>query len=346
LVSADLGCELDSVSILTVVFDEEIDLLALQAKSIARFFDSQSIDEIIIIVNGKQQSYVEQCVRQDVLPEYGDLSAKVTLIPADDLYRFRHPEAGWHTQMALKLLAAPRVSSTWYLVLDAKNHFIRSTTVGDFFSKSGRGLYPPDNFGSLQEHFVNAAKLFGVEPEGLIDSFFSPVTPSILHRQSVLDLNEAVVRMTGKSIGDLIVQFDVPYTEFILYSLYLYSVDGFDALYQPSPSITTTIWKENAMDSGSFERKMTQARSMTTLCFSVHRLAREVLTSEQRQQIADLWLDAGLIDDIGSAHKFLPTERPTCRGAWMRMALEVFAGTGNTQAANRAHPSKRPDRLK
>src|SRR5271166_4460795 len=146
-----------SVTILTVVFGEEINLLALQARSLARFFEPSSIDEIIIIVNGKQQLDVEQRVHDVVLQAYGTLSERVTTILADDVHRFRYPEAGWHTQMALKLLAAPRVSTTWYLVLDAKNHFIRPASVRDFFADSGRALYTPDNFRSLRDHFVNAA---------------------------------------------------------------------------------------------------------------------------------------------------------------------------------------------
>jgi len=297
-----------SISILTVVYSEEVNFLALQARSIARFFRRDAIAEIIIIVNGTDQRDVARRVREEVLPEYGDLSKRVTIILADDIHRFRHPEAGWHTQMALKLLGAPLISSDWYLVLDAKNHFIRTITADHFFSESDRGLYPPDDFRSLREHFKNAAEFFRVEPEGLIDAFFSPITPSILHRQSALDMNDAVLAMTGDSIGELIVQFETPHTEFILYSLYLYSIGRFDDLYEPAPPITISLWKEHAVDAMTFDAHILRARSDEILCFSVHRLAREILTSQQRQQIARLWLDAGLIDDTSSADRFLSTE--------------------------------------
>jgi len=301
----------ESVTILTVVFDEEINLLALQARSLARFFELTSVDKIVIIINGKQQLDVERRVHNIALQEYGTFSERVTIILADDVHRFRHPEAGWQTQMALKLLAAPRVSTTWYLVLDAKNHFIRPASMRDFFADSGRALYTPDNFRSLRGHFLNSAKFFGVAPEELIESFFSPCTPSMLHRQSVLNMNEAVIGMTGKTTGELIVQFDVPYTEFILYSLYLYSVGGFYSLYEPSFANTASIWQMDAIDDNSFANVLAQARNPATLLFSIHRLAREVLTHEQRRQIGDLWCDMGLVDDTDSAERFLSTERPS-----------------------------------
>ena len=56
--------------------------------------------------------------------------------------------SGWYAQQAAKLQVAEVIRSRHYLVLDAKNAFMRTVEFGDFYSPCGRPLF--EDLGGLQ----------------------------------------------------------------------------------------------------------------------------------------------------------------------------------------------------
>src|SRR5262245_54857096 len=179
--------------IVTVVFDEEIELLALQAKSIEMFGRQLSIGNIFIAINGPNENRTIRRVKSDVLDRYGDRRDQVQIVPGRELLEFPN-SLGWHSKQTLKLAIAARVRSENCLTLDAKNHWVRPIDDEAFFDRGGVAYFHPHSMRDhdMAEHYYKCAELCGIDAEKSIDRCFPSITPAMLHRSYVLGLHEFI----------------------------------------------------------------------------------------------------------------------------------------------------------
>lgn len=149
----------------TVVYRDELPLIRLQARSIARMLDPRGIGAILVVVNDREEEACLAALRE-VLPDYGPFADRVELLRPADLFalrparlgprgplqrakaaftsnRWRYPfgvkggwrgNRGWAVQQALKLAVARRGEAANLCILDAKNHFIRPVGVEAAFA--------------------------------------------------------------------------------------------------------------------------------------------------------------------------------------------------------------------
>jgi hypothetical protein len=174
--SATVGGGLDFV---TVIFRTELEMLRLQARSMARFLKPEDVNSILIVLNDEDEEACQRGV-EAMLAEWGHLAERVQIIAGSSLLRpvkggvLAHLERfwasgprcawrpyrdriqgkprvvygwarnnGWLMQQAFKLLAAYRATGDYIVILDAKNFFIRSTDASEFVDADGRPRVEP-----------------------------------------------------------------------------------------------------------------------------------------------------------------------------------------------------------
>ncbi len=122
-------------SFVTVVYEVEFDLLALQARSMQRYCPEKMIDSIVVIDNSLHPLPRDKKLR--LIAEYGRFAKFVRILRAEEIARI--PETkGWTAQQILKLMVATHVETERYVILDAKNHFVFSLTPEFLEAPDGR----------------------------------------------------------------------------------------------------------------------------------------------------------------------------------------------------------------
>ena len=122
-------------TIVTVVFEPELPLLELQAKSMARFLDPAYAARIIVLDNTAKG--MSDRVWNRLWRSYGALGGSVELVSGKSLSGGVEA-AGWYSQQVLKLAVSGIVETPTYLTLDSKNHFVRAAGATDFEAANGR----------------------------------------------------------------------------------------------------------------------------------------------------------------------------------------------------------------
>jgi hypothetical protein len=185
--------EKNDMSFVTVTYSREYPLLRLQALSMAYFFDAADdnrFKDIIVVLS--DLCHRDSCVREfneTILPYYGHLQSRVKVYNARELVAneshvgYEHSSwrqdyvkldgimypRGWRVQQVLKLTVASVVRSKYYVILDSKNHFLRSTTTGLFVDEvTGKGLMPFNESGGLRADDLQPLQPphFHIEGEG------------------------------------------------------------------------------------------------------------------------------------------------------------------------------------
>jgi hypothetical protein len=150
----------------TVVFEEELPLLKLQARSISKFVAKENVDKIIIFVNDAIEERVKDLVRE-IQPEYGVHQDRVQILTGNDIFpkpklthffKFgikslpfffyfplfqRKPKgwrgfSGWQVQQAFKIMSGYYCTSPYMLILDAKNILLRDFILKDYVAQDGK----------------------------------------------------------------------------------------------------------------------------------------------------------------------------------------------------------------
>lgn len=201
------------LDLITVVYQKEIPLLQLQAKSIDVYFQKNQIKSIYIIVNDHND-----VVNLIDCKWWGKFADCVNVIPFS-IFGYVSRILGWENQQLLKLLAAARCTCDWSCVLDAKTLFVKNVTPGLLIDSDNRAcannLSPQPVFESAQ-HFVE--NFFQIT----LDKIVGPAgVPFLFHTKTVQELIAECEARSGQPFT-VFFQENVCYpnliTEFYLYS--------------------------------------------------------------------------------------------------------------------------------
>jgi Family of unknown function (DUF6492) len=287
------------VSFVTVVFEEEINLLKLQARSISKFLELSFVERIILVVNGRNQLAVFESIKSKVVPEYRNAAQLVGL----------STESGWHSQQALKLAISAFITTDYYIVLDSKNHFIKPANRLSFFSQDGKALYSEQDLsGLMSEHFRNSMELFGNDPGININSSLPSTTPFVFFTKAVREMQKALRTKGMASFAEMVLPRGLPRTEFLAYYSYLLYRRSVNNLYVVGDSYVASLWRMHVEDLGLFTDALRYAKTDQVFVFGLHRCARQALTFSQKLLIADLWRSVGLVQDLEETFNFLENE--------------------------------------
>lgn len=266
------------IDICTVVFDQEIDILKLQAQSIDLYCKDIGVNSIYIIVNDGNH------VAGLIDPEWwGSFKDRVVIIPRS-AFGSTWSDNGWVSQQVLKLLGASISYNTYTMVLDAKTIFVRDLLLDELLNDQQQlcvGQIPVQSVFNPSKQIVES--LFGVN----IDLQAGPGgVPYFFHNNTVRELIVTVSSTIDKPFP-VWFQEQGMLTEFILYSGFVIKRYGsLNKFY----STESRFLIQNVCHSevGIYEIKLNQAiNSKDNLTISVHRGAWVNLTAQQRAQYKD-----------------------------------------------------------
>jgi hypothetical protein len=268
------------IDICTVVFDAELDVLKLQARSIELYCQHIGLKNIFVMVN--DTSTVDPAW-------YGSFADHVRVVPRSE-FDCEWSDNGWVSQQVLKMLGAAQSNNAWCMIVDAKTLFVRPVKLDQVLA-DGRAatgsmlIYPV-----FEPSRAITNQLFGIDlpaqlgPGGV--PFF--VEPSITREM----IAEVELR-TGQDFTDYFQQQGM-LTEFILYSGYVWYRDqSFNKRYHTQSRIMPCNLCHS--ETGIFDSKFCTMRQPQTLTISIHRNAWSKLSKEQQQQYHTLLAERGIL---------------------------------------------------
>ncbi len=290
---------------MTVVFEAEVPLLELQARSIERHVQDGVFDEYLVIDNTRHglSPRARQRIRAE-LGRHGDLLAftsRSVLGAGADL-----ASSGWRSQQCLKLMVARQLTTDHYVALDAKNHFIEPTTRADFFdSATGR---PHGGIHSFERHplrpqLEHVAAAFGLDPAVAVQRFTATAPPVVLDRRVV---NAIVADVGGGDPDRFPIEFEASgYTEFFLYSAWQIARGATpDDLVSGRALVSPTVWA-GASGPSDVRAVLEQADASDTTTLAIHRRALARLSPESVRDVAAFWTSHGLFPSSADAARFI-----------------------------------------
>ena len=268
------------IDICTVVFDAELDILKLQARSIELYCKDIGLKNIFVMVNDSCQ----------VDPAwYGAFADHVKIVPRS-AFGCAWSDNGWVSQQALKILGAAQSKNAWCMIVDAKTLFVRPVELDQVIvdGRAATGSMPIYPVFDASRNITN--QLFDIDlpaqlgPGGV--PFF--VEPSLTR-----EMIREVEHRTGQDFSDYFQQ-QGRLTEFILYSGYVWYRDRtFDKRYHTQSNIHPANLCHS--ETGIFDSKFNTMNQPKTLTISIHRNAWSQLSKEQQQQYHTLLAERGIL---------------------------------------------------
>jgi len=262
------------IDIVTVVFDQELDVLRVQAQSIEIFAQNLGIKNIYVLVNDTDT------VAKKIQPHWwGACQHKVHVLPRS-VFSTDWIDNGWVSQQVLKLLASSLSYNIWSMVLDAKTLLVNPMQA-DMFVKGSHQL----TLGTapvlevFQPACQIASQLFGVpithvaQPSGV---------PFFFHNQTVREMIVKIGQQTDQSFPTWFQQQGM-LTEFVLYSAFIkYKYGDLNQVYldQNKIKICNNVCHSEV---NLFDHKLQEAKQLRPLTMGVHRRAWTQLSPDQQQ---------------------------------------------------------------
>ena len=257
------------IDIVTVVFEEELDILQKQARSIDLYV--KNIGRIIVVVN--QDDDLAQHIDT---AWWGNNQHCVEVVPRSSFGTEWIPN-GWVSQQALKLMTAAICNSEWVVILDAKTIFVNHFEQLDARPAVGQlSIYPV-----FEPSRDIANQLFDID---LQQQLGPGGVPFIINARQARDMIAWIENHTQQSFASWF-QRQGRLTEFILYSAWIqYRTGSLNTIYNAE---TNNIFPVNLCHSevDQFEQKLSQMSTATTV--SIHRNAWTQLTNNQQAQYMD-----------------------------------------------------------
>ena len=246
------------IDICTVVFQEELDILRIQARSIERY--GHDVGVIRVILN--DDSVVDPTW-------WGKLANRFGSTWCDN---------GWVSQQVLKILGSAQGSNTWSMILDAKTLLTKQI---DIFDSTGR---PQVGSLSIQPVFEPSRQIINQLFDIDMQQQLGPGgVPFIINNAQARALIQDVQIMTNENFAEWF-QSQGTLTEFMLYSGYLQYKNLTHSFYDTN---TIVIFCCNVCHSevAIWDRKYSRMEKATAV--GVHRKAWSQLTDQQQQQYWD-----------------------------------------------------------
>lgn len=290
-----------SLSLVTLFFEAEVDLLALQARSMARFHAPGAFQQVLVIDNTRHG--MSRRTRGRIDRELGPWRGVVRYVRPEEIVDLP-PMPGWVGQQVLKLLVHRLVTSDHYVVLDAKNHWNQPTDVDTFLGPDGRARGASHTYRghALEARVAGVMRYLGVDPEQWLDHFPVTHTPVVLSPAVVAELVAAVEARSGRRFAEEFHRADL--LEFPLYASWLIAEHGtLEGHVDGSTVRSTTIWP--SMGAEELAAELAASARLDSPFLAVHRraLARAGLASSR--VLADLWVERRLFATRAAALRFV-----------------------------------------
>lgn len=291
------------IEIAVVYFEKEAGLAALLARSVERYVDPEMLSAIRFLDNSGDQTIGERIFEEDIRPQFDRFS--------DRVFRHSRVEFGipngegrepYYGQQALKLEVSRKVGTAHYLMMDAKNHFVRPITPACLFAEDGRPVsHLMSHNRNLAIFLRNSLEYIGHEPH---DPVLPAVTPYMMITRMVRDLLDHLREKSGKPVFDLMIE-EGRFTEFFLYYANLLRHGPVEEFYDLQGRNYATLFGNWPQRDEVVERVIRSAEKDKVLSFGVHARRFAQLTETQAEMISDLWERTGLFGSREEGLRFI-----------------------------------------
>lgn len=273
----------------SIVFEGDLRLQILQLLSVDRLYDYSTAHEYTIVINSGPSDPVRRGIQDVIESKISDgLRRKISIIDFSDLLPDSTP-GGYYDQQALKLALAnyyiQRYDAAYYLMLDAKNHFVKPSNVEDFFNQ-GRPLSSRIETSNYWRNYVsNSMKALQIDAQSGRNMLPS-ITPYVLYTDQVVELNNY---LTNRYQSDLLTAVgETGGTEFLLYYAQLLK-SGAISRYDLGGVPARTLFTSWPQDAETVVNIIHSFFSESVCIFGLHRNRLPQLTDEQIELIDNLW---------------------------------------------------------
>jgi len=235
--------------IATVVYSQELNLIRLQAQSFARYLDLNHVKKVWVIANDPENECCIAQLRSIYFEQFGFDPSLVEIVPREAIISTPHGANGYFTQQLLKMQICNFVSTTYFVVFDAKNFLIGPAST-DYFFNNGKPKCTLSTYEGFQKSIKDRyCDLFRLGPERRNQPSLSMMTPFVFYTDLVKASIELYQDVTRKSIADLILlELSNFYhvSEFLLYDVALSAMNRrIEELYFPIAQLSLTLWEGN-----------------------------------------------------------------------------------------------------
>jgi hypothetical protein len=272
------------IDICTVVFEQELPILKIQAQSINNYCRNIGIRNIYVVLNDYET------LAEKIDPAWwGDLASSVLVVPRT-AFSSAWIANGWVSQQILKLLTASISYNVYTMVLDAKTIFVRPLEISKLVNEQGQltvgqldifDVFKPSKNIVDQLFDINMTKQAG---PGGVPFFFHNDTVRFMIADTTIKTHESFPTWFQRQ-GML--------TEFMLYSGFCqYKYGHLDHFYTKQNTLGGVV---NVCHSevDQFDKKLELMRDKNALTVSIHRNAWSKMLPEQKTAFKMLLIDRG-----------------------------------------------------
>lgn len=279
-----------------IVFNNnlEIDLLKIQAYSYS-LVDESFINNIYIVFNDNMElaDNFKNKFNTDILDCFPlNIRNKVKLILLSDI-GLTFTCSNWFTQQIVKIQISKIITTEYYVIMDAKNHFINKITKENFFKNEKPYLYFNPNGDEMLTFYYNCLNYFNVKCPYKNDNVFKiqTTTPFVFITNECLNLME-YIRVREKKPFDIFFVENMKYTEFFFYYAYLLHTKK-DNCYEYNrdihPGVTVGPQDPKTAYYNTWEYKKDCLDNNKIIIFSLHRHCFSFLDSEYKNHLMEFY---------------------------------------------------------
>jgi hypothetical protein len=271
------------IDIVTVVFQEELPILRLQAQSIELYCQDIGVKNIYVIVNDRDSVAAEIDIAW-----WGAMSNLVKIIPRNN-FNCSFVENGWVSQQALKMLAASVSNNIWSMVLDAKTLLVDHVKLQQLVDNQGKlKLGTLDIYPVFKPSQQITNQLFGIDLKKQVGP---GGVPFFFHNDMIRSMIKYIEQKVNQNFSEWF-QAQGMLTEFILYSGWVEMVSGLDKYYSPKSNFKYHNICHSEV--GIADIKLKTMNSVNSLVVGVHRNAWKQFSDEQKNCYREILLSRGL----------------------------------------------------
>ena len=258
------------IDLITVVFQEELPLLRIQAESINQYVNPEDINTITVVVNDADK------VADLIDPMWWRFNSEKVQIKKSSSWNYTSRVNGWESQQLCKLLAASEAESAWSMVLDAKTWFIDYLNLNLLFTDNRAN----SGVAGISPHFVSSQQF--------VEQYYGVTMPNIIGPAGVpfmfhTDTTYEMIREFDDfpEFFQTNVRFPNLITEFHLYSGYVLKKFGsYSALYNKTHYYD--VCNICHSEAGNFDNLLRVMRTNPKLLTaSIHRRVYNLISTDQ-----------------------------------------------------------------
>jgi hypothetical protein len=306
--------EAEGVDLVTVCFEDDLPLLQLQARSIAINLKADANTKIFVILNSFQEENLRVKFDQEILPLYGPWASNViaingsVLLPhCEDVRLISKKRYGWYRQQWLKLVSCKIVTGSNFIVLDAKNHFLRGAHISEAFDELGRSrIRKMRTAGPLLEYFHEAQEFFAIPAPRREFPVLPSITPFTFSTKIVLELIDEVKFKSNMDEREFFCKCGTKFSEFLLYHAYLdYRGIEIDKAFAFDDNFSFSVFQGSKRELKILKEIAKKDLNCREIFLAVHRSLFVGQYQELLTVVSELWLDVGIFETQKELDDFL-----------------------------------------